>query len=65
MLNVLFREYAQHQIVHKRQTIHPAASIADTLVHSAVTVYSFKLAMKKNDDRPLPCRSSTPMANPS
>jgi len=39
MLKTLFRRCKQHQIVHKKQTVDPAAYNSDTFVDTAVTVY--------------------------
>jgi len=39
MLNTLFRECKQCQIVRKMQIVVPAAPISDTLIESAVAVY--------------------------
>jgi len=39
MLTTLLRRCQQHQIVPKKQTVHPAASSSDTIVDSALTVY--------------------------
>jgi len=37
MLKAIVRECKQHHIVHKKQTVDPAASNSDTLVDLAVT----------------------------